>query len=38
MSLDRMAPAPHPLILYVEDENLIQAMVLAAFEYTRLRW
>ena len=35
MSLACMAPAPHPVILYVEDEILIQAMVLAAFEHTR---
>jgi len=35
MPLACMAPAPHPLILYVEDEILIQAMVLAAFENTR---
>jgi len=35
MSLACTAPAPHPVILYVEDDILIQAMVLAAFEHTQ---
>ena len=35
MPLVNMASAPHPVILYVEDEILIQKMVLDAFEHTR---
>jgi DNA-binding response OmpR family regulator len=35
MSPRTMAPAPHPLILYVEDEILIQMMVLDAFAHSR---
>jgi len=35
MSLANMAPGLHPVILYVEDEILIQTMVLDAFERTR---
>jgi len=35
MSDANLASPPHPVILYVEDEVLIQAMVLDAFERSR---
>ena len=35
MALGNMASVPQPVILYVEDEILIQAMVLDAFENSR---